>query len=61
MWCCITPKGKLLPSTIGATRHTSKRRLLDPLQQKYHGLVSSNFVKWEQRGFKCVRVKIKTI
>jgi hypothetical protein len=49
-----------MSSTISVSPYGSKKRLLDPMEQKYHGLVNINFEKWEAKGYRCRRVDIKT-
>lgn len=58
-WACVAPSGRILISTVGATRAAAKRRLLNPFEQKYYGLVTTNFEKWEAKGYRCERVQIK--
>lgn len=53
-----TPKGVLMISTIAARPDTAKMRCLDPLEQKYKGLIERNFAKWAAQGYVCARVKI---
>ena len=56
-----SPKGVLMISTISASRHTCKRRLLDPLEQKYPGFLDRNFEKWAIKGYEVCKARIVVI
>lgn len=58
-WVVINHTGKILSSTFSLTHTGAKKKALDAAEQKYNALVTRNFLKWEKRGFKCVRCKIK--
>lgn len=57
-WAIYTPTGHLMISTISVNRRTAKRKCLEPLEQKYHGLVNTNFKKWKNLGYECHSIQI---
>jgi hypothetical protein len=58
VWLIYSPSGRAMTLTVAMNRKGAKRKCLNYIERKYHGLVETNFKKWEAKGYKCKRATI---
>lgn len=52
------PSGYLMTNTFSVRRSTAMKKALDKAEQKYNGLITKNFKKWKDAGYRVRRASI---